>query len=219
MTPADSSFLIGETKQFTAMATLSDGSVVDASASVAWSSGNSAIATINGDGLATGIAGGATTIAATMQDSSGVSATTQLTVYYPLPAYGTGCVIGILVDSFGAEWTCPPLQSEVDAAGIPYDGTIKHNGKTYVTMTWPNGNNYCTYLGQGFRLPTLAEYQGLFAEFGDLSIAAGWPTSSYHWTGDYSSGSNHYAFSTMYGGHSSIPDAYYHFVSCRRAAE
>ncbi|UNP89840.1 Ig-like domain-containing protein [Aeromonas encheleia] len=219
VTPADSSFLIGETKQFTAMATLSDGSVVDASASVAWSSGNSAIATINGDGLATGVAAGATTIAATMQDSSGVSATTQLTVYYPMPAYGTGCVIGILVDSFGAEWTCPPLQSEVDAAGIPYDGTSKHNGKTYVTMTWPNGNNYCTYLGQGFRLPTLAEYQGLFAEFGDLSIAAGWPTSSYHWTGDYSSGSNHYAFSTMYGGHSSIPDAYYHFVSCRRAAE
>ena len=201
------------------MATLSDGSVVDASASVAWSSGNSAIATINGDGLATGIAGGATTIAATMQDSSGVSATTQLTVYYPLPAYGTGCVIGILVDSFGAEWTCPPLQSEVDAAGIPYDGTIKHNGKTYVTMTWPNGNNYCTYLGQGFRLPTLAEYQGLFAEFGNLSIAAGWPTSSVHWTGDYSSGSNHYVFNTLYGNHSSVPDAYPHFVSCRRAAE
>ncbi|MDM5123424.1 MULTISPECIES: Ig-like domain-containing protein [Aeromonas] len=219
VTPADSSFLIGETKQFTAMATLSDGSVVDASASVAWSSGNTAIATINGGGLATGVAGGATTIAATMQDSSGVSATTQLTVYYPLPAYGTGCVIGILVDSFGAEWTCPPLQSEVDAAGIPYDGTIKHNGKTYVTMTWPNGNNYCTYLGQGFRLPTLAEYQGLFAEFGNLSIAAGWPTSSVHWTGDYSSGSNHYVFNTLYGNHSSVPDAYPHFVSCRRAAE
>ncbi|MBV7436889.1 Ig-like domain-containing protein [Aeromonas sp. sif2416] len=217
--PADDSFLIGETKQFTAMATMSDGSVVDASASVAWSSGNTAIATINGGGLATGIAAGATTIAATMQDSSGVSATTQLTVYYPMPAYGTGCGIGILVDSFGAEWTCPPLQSEVDAAGIPYDSTIKHNGQPYVLMTWPNGNNYCTYLGQGFRLPTLAEYQGLFAEFGDLSIAAGWPTSSYHWTGDYSSGGKHYAFSTMYGNHSSVSDAYFHFVSCRRAAE
>ncbi|MFM4977555.1 MULTISPECIES: Ig-like domain-containing protein [Aeromonas] len=219
VTPADDSFLIGETKQFTAMATLSDGSVVDASASVAWSSGNTAIATINGGGLATGVAGGATTIAATMQDSSGVSATTQLTVYYPLPAYGAGCVIGILVDSFGAEWTCPPLQSEADASGIPYDQTVKHNGKTYVTMQWSNGNDYCTYLGQGFRLPTLAEYQGLFAEFGNLSIAAGWPTSSVHWTGDYSSGSNHYVFNTLYGNHSSVPDAYPHFVSCRRAAE
>jgi hypothetical protein len=124
-----------------------------------------------------------------------------------------------LVDSFGAEWTCPVLQNEADAAGIPYDQTVKQNGKTYVTMQWSNGNNYCTYLGQGFRLPTLAEYQGLFAEFGDLSIAAGWPTAAVHWTGDYSGGSNHYVFNTLYGNHSSVPDAYPHFVSCRRAAE
>ena len=218
VTPAASSVIEGATQQYTATATLSDGGTQDVSSSVGWSSSDTAVATVNSSGLATGIVEGNTVITATMQDGSGLSFTVQLTVL-PMPNYDLGCSIGILVDSFGAKWTCPPLQSEMDAAGIPYNSTIKLNGKTYVMMTWPNGNNYCNLLGQGFRLPTLAEYQGLFAEFGNLSIAAGWPTNANHWTGD-SSGSNHYTFSTLYGTHSSSsPDTYYFYASCRQAAE
>lgn len=219
VTPAASSVIEGATQQYTATATLSDGGTQDVSSSVGWSSSDTAVTTVNSSGLATGIAEGNTVITATMQDGSSLSFTVQLTVL-PMPNYDLGCDIGILVDSLGAKWTCPLLQSEADAAEIPYDRVTTIDGKNFVSMTWPNGNNYCTnLLGQGFRLPTVAEYEGLFAEFGNLSIAAGWPSSSYHWTGDYSGGSSHYGFNTLYGGYSSIPDAHYYYASCRQAAE
>jgi hypothetical protein len=61
----------GATKQFTATATYDDGSSRDVTKEVAWSSSDLTKATIDGDGLATRVVTGATTITATLRDNSG----------------------------------------------------------------------------------------------------------------------------------------------------
>src|SRR5262249_35482040 len=61
----------GQTRQFTAIATYSDGSTRDVTGNAKWSSSNTAAATINSTGLAIGCAFGATIITATYTDASG----------------------------------------------------------------------------------------------------------------------------------------------------
>ncbi|MGY4106315.1 Ig-like domain-containing protein [Aeromonas encheleia] len=148
LTPANASVMEGASQQYVATATLSDGGTQDMSASVAWSSSNTAVATVNNSGLATGIVPGDTVISATMQDGSLISAMTQLTVL-PLPNFDLGCTSGVIIDSAGWTWTCPLLQSEADAYGIPYQTITVENGHTYALMNWPGANSYCSGLGGG----------------------------------------------------------------------
>ncbi len=67
----------GITQQFTATGSFSDGTSLDISTQVIWSSSNIAVATITSGGLATSLAGGISTITATYQT---ISANTILTV-------------------------------------------------------------------------------------------------------------------------------------------
>lgn len=67
----------GQTQQFTASATFSDGSIGDITSSAAWNSSAPSIATISSTGLASPVNAGATTISAT---AGGVAGTTSLTV-------------------------------------------------------------------------------------------------------------------------------------------
>lgn len=81
VTPVNPGIAKGTRQQFTATATYSDGSKQDLSASVTWSSSNSAAATISNaagsKGLATSVAAGTTAITAA---SGSISASTALTV-------------------------------------------------------------------------------------------------------------------------------------------
>ncbi|HVQ97711.1 MAG TPA: Ig-like domain-containing protein, partial [Mycobacterium sp.] len=77
VTPSAPSVVAGNTKQFTATATYSNGTTGNVTTSVAWTSSKTSVATINASGLATGIAAGASTITAAL---SGVSGTASLTV-------------------------------------------------------------------------------------------------------------------------------------------
>jgi trimeric autotransporter adhesin len=77
ITPADPHVSEGTTLQFRAMGTFSDGTTHDVSFSTTWSSSNTAVSTVNSNGLATALTRGPTTITAV---SGGVSATTTLTV-------------------------------------------------------------------------------------------------------------------------------------------
>ena len=77
VSPANPSMAVGTTRQFTAMGTFSDASTQDVTGVVVWTSSTSAVATINGQGLATSVAAGATTIKAL---SGSVSGSTTLTV-------------------------------------------------------------------------------------------------------------------------------------------
>ena len=72
----------GETKQFTATGTFSDGSKLDLTRQVAWASSTSAVATIDQNGLATAGSNfnpGTTDISATRSGSPAVSGTARLT--------------------------------------------------------------------------------------------------------------------------------------------
>ena len=77
VTPANPSISAGLTKQFAATGTYSDGTSDDITTQVIWSSSNTSVATINGSGLATGVAAGNSTITAT---SASISANTTLRV-------------------------------------------------------------------------------------------------------------------------------------------
>lgn len=77
VTPANPSMAVGTTRQFTATGTFSDSSTQDITGIVVWTSSTSAVATINGRGLATSVAAGSTTIKALF---GSVSGSTTLTV-------------------------------------------------------------------------------------------------------------------------------------------
>jgi trimeric autotransporter adhesin len=81
VTPVNPSINVGQTQQFTATGTYSDGSMQDLTKTAHWSSSSSGVATINngvsGGGLATGQGTGSATITATFQ---GVSGSTTLMV-------------------------------------------------------------------------------------------------------------------------------------------
>jgi hypothetical protein len=64
ITPPNATVFVGGQQQFAATLTYSDGSIVDVSSSVTWSSSNPAVANVGGTGLAVGLAGGSITIGA-----------------------------------------------------------------------------------------------------------------------------------------------------------
>lgn len=80
ITPANPSIYRGLTQQFTAMGTYSDGTVVDISSAVGWSSSVTVVATVTASGLASPGGFGTTAISATL---GAVSASTNLTVTPP----------------------------------------------------------------------------------------------------------------------------------------
>jgi hypothetical protein len=77
VTPTNPSISQGGTQQFTATGTYSDGGTLNITGSVTWSSTNTAVATISGAGLASGVAQGTTTIQA---KSGSITGSTTLTV-------------------------------------------------------------------------------------------------------------------------------------------
>ncbi|ACM22101.1 lipoprotein of unknown function DUF3443 [Geotalea daltonii FRC-32] len=77
VTPSAHSLSTGQTQQFSATGTFSDGTSQDLTTAAAWSSTDAAVATINNAGLATAVAAGSTAITATSGDVKG---STTLTV-------------------------------------------------------------------------------------------------------------------------------------------
>src|SRR5271157_4372042 len=81
VTPVNASIAAGTQQQFTATGTYSDGSKQNVTNAVTWTSTATAVATINGTGLASGVAAGNTTIQATWGSIKG---STGLTVTAPV---------------------------------------------------------------------------------------------------------------------------------------
>jgi WD40 repeat protein len=77
VTPSSANILTGNTQQFSATGTYSDGSMQNLTNQVAWASANTTVATLNASGLASGIGNGATTISALQ---GGISGSSNLTV-------------------------------------------------------------------------------------------------------------------------------------------
>ncbi len=77
VTPANTNLPAGETEQFTATGTFSDGSTENLTNEVTWASSDTTWATINSTGLATAVSPGPVTISANLDDITG---STGLTV-------------------------------------------------------------------------------------------------------------------------------------------
>lgn len=77
LTPSSASITEGTTQAFTARGTFSDGSTLDVTNQVAWSSSTPAVATVSSRGLASGVTTGTTTISASV---NGVTGMANLTV-------------------------------------------------------------------------------------------------------------------------------------------
>ncbi len=73
ITPANASFALGTTLPLKATGTYTDGSTLDVTSSVAWSMVNSAIASVNSQGLATSAAVGSTSVNATWGSITGTT--------------------------------------------------------------------------------------------------------------------------------------------------
>ena len=113
---------MGATQQFTATGTYSDGSTQNLSNRVTWTSSNTAVATINTNGLATGVSAGTATISATL---GSVSGNATLTVRAPLA-----------------------ILTSANAVIVPEGGTTNFQVKlntepispTTVTVSWVSGD-------------------------------------------------------------------------------
>ena len=81
VSPPDATAFVGDTVQYSASATLTDGSVRDETTRATWASSNPGAASINSSGTAQALAAGSTTVSAVISSPDGtVTATTPLTV-------------------------------------------------------------------------------------------------------------------------------------------
>ena len=114
--PASPSLKRGETEQFTATGHFADNSTKTLTSQVQWSSSETAVATIDTSGLATGVSDGTSSITATLDGVS--SAATDLTV---MPA--------VTLDSISVTPTSPSLSlnltKQFTAKGHYSDGTTR----------------------------------------------------------------------------------------------
>ena len=98
--PVNPSILVGASQPFTATGTYSDSSTQNLSSRVTWTSSKTAVATINTNGLATGVSAGITVISAAL---SGVTATNTLTVQAaPLAMTTTSMATGTVSVAYSA---------------------------------------------------------------------------------------------------------------------
>lgn len=120
LTPENPSIMVGETQQFTAMGTYSDGSLRDITTMVTWHSRDGRVATISNmlgsQGLATAVGAGTTRIVATCDGIRSLS--TQLTVTAPVTL--ESIVLDPLAPSIGIGET-----QQFTAKGIYSDGSTQ----------------------------------------------------------------------------------------------
>jgi hypothetical protein len=150
VSPATVTVQAGSTKQFTATGTYSDASMQNITTQVTWSSSNTNVATINSSGLASGIAGGSSSIVASLGGGvTAISGSAALTVQ------ATPLVI-----------TTSALPSGL--AGQAYATTVLANGGT-APYTWAMANN--TSLPPGLSLSSGGQISGVPTVAGTSTFA------------------------------------------------
>ena len=103
VTPASASAVLGNTQQFTALGTYSNGTSSDLSGSASWTSSNAAVASVNKSGLAFALQAGTSNILASLAGVSGAGVFT-VTPPPPPPDEGPGGPI-LIVSSSGNPFT------------------------------------------------------------------------------------------------------------------
>jgi hypothetical protein len=189
--PQNPAVPVGATQQFTATGTYSDGSTANITATVAWSSSDTAIAAIGTAGLATGVAQGQTTIQAAMGSINGSSLLTVTPSRFKFTASlntprrwhtATRLTNGKILITGGDDGNGPLATCELYDPGIgafsgtgslimlreAYTATLLSDGKILIVGGW--SRNSLTYLSSA-ELYDFAT--GTFSATGPLNIARG----------------------------------------------
>ena len=129
VSPPSASVVAGSTVTLQATVKDQNGNVMSGQ-TIAWTSSNTAAATVSGGGVVTGVAAGASTITATVGTKSGTSAITVTAAPPPAPVVTTVTV-------------SPPSASVVAGSTVTLQATVKdQNGNvmTGQTVTWSSNN-------------------------------------------------------------------------------
>ena len=120
----------GQTAQFQANATFSDGATESVTTSATWTSDNNSVATVNGSGLATGVAAGSTQIRAAHQNMSG-SAALQVNA----PAV-TAPVASFVVTGPSGNNVCRLMVGSGGDFDCTFDGSASTGGSGGAVVRW-----------------------------------------------------------------------------------
>jgi uncharacterized protein YjdB len=116
--PGTASVSIGATEQFKAMATYSDGSIVNVTASASWTDANSKVATISPSGDATAVAAGSTTVTATMDGMSGSATLTVATAAKTLTSIAVSPATANIAAGATQQFTAKATYSDSSTADV-----------------------------------------------------------------------------------------------------
>lgn len=168
VTPVTASTSKGLTQQFTATATLSDGSAQDVTneAALSWVSSDPSIATIassqaNGNGLATGVNPGTVTITASGTANGALfSSTAQLTI-----------------DTSG-----PGRCEDNNGVAVPGVGCFNNANGQY--LNWSDASDFCVGLGDGYVVPSQEQLLALYNAYpnNQMNTTWEWPTNDTYWS-------------------------------------
>ncbi len=134
--PGRTSIALGDTAKFTVVANYSDGTTVDATASAAWSTLNSSIATINAGGVASPVSVGTATIVASAYGKSGTAslivskaALTAISVMSPAAPIALGQSAQLQAQGTYSDKSVQDITDQVNwSAATPGIATISSTG-------------------------------------------------------------------------------------------
>lgn len=201
VTPALPQLEVGQTLPLQLNLRLSDGSVAQLTEPALWQSESPALATVDGQGVVTGLAVGPAQLRVS---AAGRSLAVRVQVVDAQPDFSQGCHQPELVAG-KLSFVCPLTQSEADRLKITYDDTAKDEDGdynpfpvNYVAMNQEQAREYCQQLvarsHDDWRLPTAQELANLFAAYHQsgeemkLLTEKGWPLYSRFWSSDASNG-------------------------------
>ncbi len=147
MIPATSTIHIGQTLQFTAGGTYSDGSTKDLSNQVTWSSSNLTVATISSSGLALGNSQGSSTISATFNSGAGpVTGTATLSVAVTLTSLTITPVNPSIAISTSLQFTATGIFSDGSTQDLTASASWSSSSSSVATV---NSSGVVTGTGAG----------------------------------------------------------------------
>jgi trimeric autotransporter adhesin len=156
---------VGSTTQFTAIGSYSDGSTVDITSGVSWSSNNTEVATINSSGLATGYMAGSSNIMAAMSGVTSPTVTLTVMLSFGPTSFNIGTSSGnYTIPSVNAGDTVE-FQFTVAGASVYYSVLDPNNN---IILTGNGGNKVMSWSGS-FIASTPGTYRINFKSSGILT--------------------------------------------------
>ena len=139
LTPPNSTLDIGQTQQYAASGTFSDGTTRDISSLVTWSSSNTTVASISASGLALGIHQGSSTISATLNTADGpvtgaaalgvIVTLTSLTITPVNPSIANGTSLQLTATGIFSDGSTQNLTNSVNwTSSTPAVATVTGSG-------------------------------------------------------------------------------------------